>query len=113
MTALIHQLPAPQHSRAVRDLPTRLLAAMTGADPRTAERWRAGTHPQPRYLRRLDEIDAILDILGRGMTARAKKQWLEAPNAALRWDRPAEALADGEFRRVIAAAESYLVGDAV
>jgi hypothetical protein len=45
------------------------------------------------------------------MTDVAKRDWLEAPNPHLRWARPVERLADGDFDAVRAAAESYLVGD--
>ena len=47
------------------------------------------------------------------MTDGAKRDWLEAPNVHLRFARPVERLADGDFDAVRAAAESYLVGDYV
>ena len=47
------------------------------------------------------------------MSDAAKRDWLEAPNVHLRWARPVERLADGDFDEVRAAAESYLVGDYV
>ena len=54
---------------------------------------------------------------GRGSAPRgrdaAKRAWLEAPNVHLRWARPVERLADGDFDAVRAAAESYVVGDYV
>ena len=55
----------------------------------------------------------MLDLLGRGMTDAAKRQWLEAPNAVLSWQRPIDRLAEGAFDSVRAAAESYVVGDYV
>jgi hypothetical protein len=99
--------------RLIRLFPARFIARATGANVRTAERWRAGQAPQERYRNRIGELQAILDLLGRGMTDRAKRDWLEAPNAALRWARPVERLADGDFDAVRDAAESYLVGDYV
>ncbi|MDQ2688659.1 MAG: hypothetical protein M3Y29_00105, partial [Chloroflexota bacterium] len=80
---------------------------------RTAERWRSGQAPQARYRDRIGELQAIIDILGRGMTDRSKRDWLEAPNVHLRWARPVERLADGDFDGVRAAAEAYMVGDYV
>jgi len=79
----------------------------------TAERWRSGQSPQARFRDRIGELQAILDLLGRGMTDGAKRGWLEAPNAALGWQRPIERLADGDFDSVRSAAESYVVGDYV
>ena len=55
----------------------------------------------------------MLDLLGRGMTDAAKRDWLEAPNASLSWRRPIDRLAAGDFDAVRAAAESYVVGDYV
>lgn len=99
--------------RLIRIFPARFVARATGANVRTAERWRTGQEPQARYRARIGELQAILDLLGRGMNDRAKRDWLEAPNVHLRWARPVERLADGDFDAVRSAAESYLVGDYV
>ena len=99
--------------RLIRLFPARFIARATGANVRTAERWRGGQSPQGRYRDRIAELQAVLDVLGRGMSDRAKRDWLEAPNAHLGWARPVERLADGDFDAVRAAAESYLVGDYV
>jgi hypothetical protein len=99
--------------RLVRLFPARFLARATGANVRTAERWRSGQSPQARFRDRIGELQAILDLLGRGMTDDAKRDWLEAPNATLGWGRPIDRLADGDFDAVRAAAESYTVGDYV
>lgn len=99
--------------RLLRLFPATFIARATGANVRTAERWRTGQAPQSRYRDRIGELQAILDLLGRGMSDRAKRDWLEAPNPHLRWARPVERLADGDFDGVRAAAESYLVGDYV
>lgn len=108
MTIRTGRLPRP-----VQLFPATFIARATGANVRTAERWRAGQAPQSRFRDRIGELQAILDLLGRGMTDRAKRDWLEAPNPHLRWARPVERLADGDFDDVRAAAESYLVGDYV
>jgi uncharacterized protein (DUF2384 family) len=106
----VRTAPAP---RLVRLFPARFIARATGANVRTAERWRTGQSPQARYRDRMAELQAILDLLGRGMTDPAKRAWLEAPNAALDWRRPVDRLADGAFDEVRGAAESYVVGDYV
>ena len=103
---------APQ-PRLIRLFPARFIARATGANVRTAERWRSGQAPQSRYRDRIGELQAILDLLGRGMSDPTKRSWLEAPNAHLRWARPVERLADGDFDAVRSAAESYVVGDYV
>jgi len=97
----------------MRLFPARFIARATGANVRTAERWRAGQSPQARFRDRIGELQAILDLLGRGMTDGAKRDWLEAPNGVLGWQRPVDRLADGDFDVVRAAAESYTVGDYV
>jgi len=105
----IHAAPP----RLIRLFPARFIARVTGANVRTAERWRAGQSPQARFRNRIGELQAILDLLGRGMTDAAKRDWLEAPNATLSWQRPVDRLAGGDFDTVRAAAESYTVGDYV
>ena len=104
----VRAAPGP---RLVRIFPARFMARATGANLRTAERWRTGQAPQARFRNRIGELQAILDLLGRGMSDAAKRDWLEAPNAALGWGRPIDRLAAGDFDAVRAAADSYLVGD--
>ncbi|HYI66259.1 MAG TPA: hypothetical protein VEW95_05010 [Candidatus Limnocylindrales bacterium] len=99
--------------RLIRIFPARFIARATGANVRTAERWRGGQSPQARFRDRIGELQAVLDMLGRGMTDAAKRTWLEAPNAAIGWQRPVDRLAAGDFDAVRAAAESYDVGDYV
>ena len=94
-----------------RTFPARVIARATGADVRTAERWRTGQSPQRRYLERMYELQAVLDTLGRGVSREGQQAWLEAPSAFLGWKRPIERLAAGDFEKVRAAAEAYAVGD--
>lgn len=106
----IRAAPAP---RLIRLFPARVIARATGANVRTAERWRSGQSPQARFRDRIHELQAVLDMLGRGMSDAAKGDWLEAPNGSLGWQRPIDRLAEGDFDAVRAAAESYVVGDYV
>lgn len=99
--------------RLVRVFPARLIARATGANVRTAERWRAGQSPQARYRDRMTALQSVLDVLGRHMSDPAKRAWLEAPSPALGWDRPVDRLARGDFAAVHGAAESYTAGDYV
>jgi uncharacterized protein (DUF2384 family) len=97
--------------RLIRAFPASLIALATGANVRTAERWRAGQAPQRRYRDRMSVLQAVLDVLGRGVSASAKRAWLEAPSPFLDFERPVDRLAAGDFAAVHAAAESYVVGD--
>ena len=104
----IRAAPPP---RLIRLFPARFIARATGANVRTAERWRSGQSPQSRFRDRIGELQAVLDLLGGGMSDSAKRAWLEAPSPALGWQRPVDRLAAGDFDAVRAAAESYVVGD--
>jgi hypothetical protein len=99
--------------RVVRAFPASVIARATGANVRTAERWRTGQAPQARFRDRMSALETILATLGRGMTSPAKRAWLESPNPQLGWDRPVDRLARGDYAAVHAAAESYTVGDYV
>ena len=94
-------------------LPPRLLAAITGASLRSAQRWRGGTVPRPASARRLRETDAILDLLGHGSSATARRAWLEAPNPTLDGDTPLHRIARGDLGAVRGAAAGYAAGDVV
>jgi uncharacterized protein (DUF2384 family) len=104
-------LRAAPPPRLIRLFPASFIARATGANVRTAERWRTGQSPQARFRSRIGELQAIVELLGGGMTDAAKRAWLEAPNPGLDWQRPINRLADGDFDAVRAVAESYVVGD--
>ena len=94
-------------------LPPRLLAAITGASLRSAQRWRGGTVPRPASVARLRETDAILDLLGSGASTNARRAWLEAPNPTLDGERPLDRIARGDLAAVRGAAAGYGAGDFV
>jgi hypothetical protein len=99
---------------AVRRLPVRIVSAVTGADVRSVERWRTGTEPRrSAFVTRLDDLAAVLELLGPSMTDKGKGAWLTSRSAYLGMARPADLLADGEFDRVAGAARAYSNGDAV
>jgi len=98
---------------AVRALPARIVSQVTGADLRSVERWRSGTRPRrAKYVQRLDDLDAVLELLGPRMTAAGRRAWLTSRSAHLGWKRPIDVLADGDFDRVAGAARAYAAGDA-
>ena len=99
---------------AVRSLPVRLVSTLTGADVRSVERWRTGTEPRrTAFVRRLDDLAAVLEILGPSMTNKGKGAWLTSRSAYLGMARPLDLLAAGEFERVAGAARAYSSGDSV
>jgi hypothetical protein len=97
---------------AVRRLPARLVSQATGANQRTVERWRAGSGPRrAEYRVKLEDLAAILEILGGGMGPGAWQAWLTGRSAHLGWQRPIELLAAGDFDAVRGAALAYAAGD--
>ncbi len=99
---------------AVRSLPVRLVSTLTGADVRSVERWRTGTEPRrTAFVRRLDDLAAVLEILGPSMTDKGKRAWLTSRSAYLGMARPLDLLAAGDFDQVAGAARAYSSGDSV
>ena len=99
-------------AQVVRSVPSRILADVTGAAQRSVERWRAGVVPRRHaYIQRLDDLSAVLELLGPSMTSRGKGAWLTSRNAHLGFQRPVDALAAGEFERVRGAARAYVEGE--
>ncbi|HEY7464940.1 MAG TPA: hypothetical protein VH987_11005 [Candidatus Limnocylindria bacterium] len=99
-------------AETLRRLPARVVSEATGANQRTVERWRAGMGPRrAEYRVKLDDLAAILAILGEQMGPKATQAWLTGRSAHLGWRRPIELLARGEFDRVRGAAMAYAAGD--
>ena len=99
-------------AQVVRAVPSRILADVTGAAVRSVERWRAGVVPRRHaYVQRLDDLSAVMDLLGPSMSNRAKQAWLTSRSAYLGFQRPVDVLAAGEFDRVRGAARAYVSGE--
>ena len=97
---------------ALRQLPARVVSEATGANIRTVERWRAGATPRRHAYRvRLDDLAAVMDVLGDALAPRARLAWLTSRSAYLGWQRPVDVLAAGGFERVRGAALAYAGGD--
>jgi hypothetical protein len=104
--------PMVMPAEAIRRLPARVVSEATGANQRTVERWRAGMGPRrTEYRIRLEDLAAILEILGSQMGPHAWQGWLTGRSAHLGWQRPVELLAAGDFDRVRGAALAYAAGD--
>lgn len=97
---------------ALRQLPARVISEATGANIRTVERWRAGSVPRRHAYRvRLDDLAAVMAVLGEAMAPRARQAWLTSRSGHLGWERPVDVLAAGDFERVRGAALAYAGGD--
>ncbi|MCI0345632.1 MAG: hypothetical protein L0221_09355 [Chloroflexi bacterium] len=99
-------------AQVVRAVPSRILADVTGAAVRSVERWRAGVVPRRHaYVQRLDDLSAVMDLLGPSMSNRGKQAWLTSRSTYLGFQRPVDVLAAGEFDRVRGAARAYVSGE--
>jgi hypothetical protein len=99
-------------AQVIRIVPSRILADVTGAALRSVERWRAGVAPRRHaYIQRLDDLSAVMELLGPSMTNRGKQAWLTSRSAHLGFERPVDVLAAGGFERVRGAARAYVEGE--
>lgn len=87
------------------------LAQITGATPRSVSRWStAKTLPRREAEDRLLELKAVVDVLGSVLRSEPARLWLRSPNPFLDWRKPLDLIAEGEYRRVIAAALAVAEG---
>jgi hypothetical protein len=99
-------------AQVVRAVPSRILADVTGAAVRSVERWRAGVIPRRHaYVQRLDDLSAVLELLGPSLSNRGKQAWLTSRSPFLGFQRPVDVLAAGEFERVRGAVRAYVEGE--
>ena len=102
-----------RNASAALRLPARVVSEATGGEP-TIGRALARRHGGPRrteFRLKLDDLAAVLEILGAQMAPRARQAWLTRRSAHLGWRRPVELLVAGEFDRVRGAALAYAAGD--
>jgi transcriptional regulator with XRE-family HTH domain len=104
-------------SGQVRNLGTRLalsneeVAEIIGTSSRTVTRWLAGeATPQRMTKQRLLELVAVGELLGSVLKAEDANLWIFTPNRLLDFDSPAERIAQGRFRDVIALIEALADG---
>jgi hypothetical protein len=93
----------------VRDLNERAhlsqddVGRIVGASGRTVARWAAGATPHRSARERLLELayvaDQLIDTLGLSPTD--ANLWIFSPNRLLRGDKPADRIADGDYRTVL------------
>lgn len=94
------------------DLGPTELSRILPASERTLRRWLDGeSTPRQRDRERALEVVVVLEELARVFMPEGAANWLFAPNQAFGFVKPADLLADGEYRKVIAAIEA--IGEGV
>jgi hypothetical protein len=79
------------------------IARLAGRSVRTAERWVSGeTSPRGEGRERLATIGAVIEALAAAMPRADAADWLHRPNVELDFDSPADAIARGDAKRVLA-----------
>jgi hypothetical protein len=64
-----------------------------------------------RHEERIDDLRTIVAILRGAYSPEATRSWLLARNRLLRFDRPIDRLAGGDFSSVRESAEAFVDGD--
>lgn len=102
----------PALTRALQEhLGQSLLAVIVKTQPRTISRWIAGTSRPPAAKERvLRDVSQVFDLITTVDTPRVARAWFMGMNPQLDDVSPAEVLADGDARAVMAAARAYVAG---
>lgn len=92
-------------------LGTRLLAIVSAKDDSTISRWRTGrASPTERSVQTLRTAYQVFELLRDAESDHTIRAWFIGMNPQLDDDSPAEALAEGRNREVMAAARAFLAG---
>jgi transcriptional regulator with XRE-family HTH domain len=84
-------------------IPASSIAEMIGATPQTLSRWATGRNdPQREHLNRLLEFDYLTERLAEFFKPEDAQLWLFAPHPRLNGERPADLVAKGRQREVLA-----------
>jgi hypothetical protein len=86
------------------------IAAATDTDPRSVRNWQRGAAPSSSNEDRLRELHYIATELSDSLDAPGPAQWTRAPNRMLAGRKPLSVLRDGDYERVLGAANAYLHG---
>lgn len=94
------------------NLGPKLTAFMVGKNQQTVARWAKGTQhpPQDDVERRLRAAFAIFQLLSENDTRHVVRAWFLGMNPQLDDLSPAEAIANGDLREVMAAARAFVAG---
>jgi putative toxin-antitoxin system antitoxin component (TIGR02293 family) len=84
-------------------IPASSIAEMIGASPQTLSRWAKGKNdPQREHLDRLLEFDYLTERLAEFFEPEDARLWLFAPHPQLHGERPADLVAKGRQKEVLA-----------
>lgn len=84
-------------------IPASSIAEIIGATPQTLSRWASGKNdPQREHLDRLLEFDYLTERLAEFFQPEEARLWLFAPHPHLNGERPADLLAKGRQKEVLA-----------
>lgn len=89
------------HIRDIGHLSAADIARATGADETTARAWlREERSPSGERAERLFELSSLVERLVTVMQPEYVPVWLRKPNMLLEDDKPVDAIASGDYRRV-------------
>lgn len=93
-------------------LGTKLVAHIADvADPKAVSEWAKGTrNPRPEAEKRLRAAFHVFRLLQDDENSHTARAWFIGMNPQLTDDAPADALKDGRFKDVLAAARAYVEG---
>ena len=78
------------------------LALVSEANPRSVTRWRTQrVAPRRQAEERLLELRAVVDLARRVMRDDAARLWMRSPNPDLRYEKPLNLVAKGQYQRVV------------
>ena len=84
-----------------------LVAVIVNRDVKTVARWMAGATPRDEEQRRVIDTLQICELLLSGDAPSVVRSWFMGMNPQLNDENPAEVLAEGRTRDVMAAARAY------
>ena len=108
-----HDYTVAQIAEHLNDnLGPKLTAFMVGKDQQTVARWAKGKQspPQDDVERRLRAVFAVFQLLSENDTRHVARAWFLDMNPQLDDVSPAEAIANGDLRVVMAAARAFVAG---
>lgn len=87
------------------------VAGIVGTTPRTVSRWWSGeSTPHPGKQRRLRELAYVAEEVSKVLKPEHAREWLFTPNQRLAHDSPADRIASGDYRSVLALIEALADG---
>ncbi|WP_426624492.1 hypothetical protein ACPPVW_18375 [Leifsonia sp. McL0607] len=99
---------APAVKSLVETLGKGLVAVIVDRDVKTVSRWMSGDTPRDEEQCRVRDTLQICELLLSGDSPSVVRSWFLGMNPQLNDENPAEVLADGRARDVMAAARAYV-----